>query len=140
VSLLILLVFSYCIMFVLLLSFTLSRPFSTAAYTGMRNCLFAVVHIVWLVTLRLHLVATCSGRSVLNATTGVITDGTGNYPVSASCEWLIDGKWNVFFVSCSFHSLSWSVGWSITILATGDVCETKPTNWYWWLVLVRNLQ
>ncbi|KAK2177051.1 hypothetical protein NP493_620g00007 [Ridgeia piscesae] len=72
------------------LRYSESRPFSTAAYTGMRNCLFAVVHIVWLVTLRLHLVATCSGRSVLNATTGVITDGTGNYPVSASCEWLID--------------------------------------------------
>ena len=34
----------------------------------------------------------CSGRVILNSTSGSISDGPGNYPPSAHCEWLIDGK------------------------------------------------
>ena len=34
----------------------------------------------------------CSGRRVLNETSGEITDGSGDYPASAHCEWLIIGK------------------------------------------------
>ena len=62
----------------------------------MKNALLGVAHywlwLVALVPLRLHQVAACTGRSMLNATSGVITDGAGNYPASANCEWLIDGK------------------------------------------------
>ncbi len=38
----------------------------------------------------------CSGRVVLTETSGAISDGSGNYPASAHCEWLIDGKLNCF--------------------------------------------
>ena len=34
----------------------------------------------------------CKGRTILNATTGIITDGPKNYLMSVHCEWLIDGK------------------------------------------------
>jgi len=33
----------------------------------------------------------CSGREVYTASRGVITDGRGDYPASAHCEWLIHG-------------------------------------------------
>ena len=33
----------------------------------------------------------CSGRHILNATTGILTDGIGNYSASEHCEWLIQG-------------------------------------------------
>lgn len=33
----------------------------------------------------------CTGRTVLNSSTGTLTDGPDNYPPSAHCEWLIDG-------------------------------------------------
>jgi len=34
----------------------------------------------------------CSGRQVYTASYGVITDGSDEYPASAHCEWLIQGK------------------------------------------------
>src|SRR6218665_298684 len=34
----------------------------------------------------------CSGREVLTAPSGLITDGQGDYPPSAHCEWLIQGE------------------------------------------------
>ena len=34
----------------------------------------------------------CSGRQIYNSTSGVITDGTGDYPMSTNCEWLITGN------------------------------------------------
>lgn len=37
-------------------------------------------------------VVACRGRQVYNDTAGVITDGDGDYPESAHCEWLIIGK------------------------------------------------
>lgn len=40
----------------------------------------------------------CSGRVVLNATNGYISDGVGNYPAPSHCEWLIDGKFMFVFV------------------------------------------
>ena len=39
----------------------------------------------------------CSGRVVLSETSGAISDGSGNYPASAHCEWLIDGKLTFYF-------------------------------------------
>ena len=44
-----------------------------------------------LVILHVPAVSACSGRQVLNVTSGVITDGRGEYPASAHCEWLIIG-------------------------------------------------
>ena len=71
----------------------------------MKYALLAVApYWLWLaalVPLRLHQVAACSGRSMMNATSGVITDGAGNYPASANCEWLIDGK--LFTAYFSFY-------------------------------------
>ena len=34
----------------------------------------------------------CNGRQVYTAGYGVVTDGLGDYPASAHCEWLIQGK------------------------------------------------
>ena len=35
----------------------------------------------------------CSGRQIYTASYGVITDGSADYPASAHCEWLIQGKY-----------------------------------------------
>lgn len=43
----------------------------------------------------------CSGRVVLNSTTGYISDGVGNYPAPSHCEWLIDGKFRFDFKESS---------------------------------------
>ena len=36
----------------------------------------------------------CSGRKYLNGSSGVVSDGSEDYPASAHCEWLIDGMLN----------------------------------------------
>ena len=53
-----------------------------------------VVHMIWALqcVLRINASEGCSGRVVLNTTTGYISDGVGNYPAPSHCEWLIDGK------------------------------------------------
>ena len=43
----------------------------------------------------------CSGRQVYNETSGIVTDGVGDYPASAHCEWLIDG----IIRTCYFETL-----------------------------------
>ena len=53
-----------------------------------------VVHVIWALQCVGIINASegCSGRVVLNTTTGYISDGIGNYPAPSHCEWLIDGK------------------------------------------------
>ena len=50
--------------------------------------LFAIFFVLFLPKTALG----CSGRKVFHETWGIITDGTGKYPASAHCEWLIIGK------------------------------------------------
>ena len=43
----------------------------------------------------------CAGRKIYNAMSGIITDGTGDYPISAHCEWLIEGQY--VMLPCTMH-------------------------------------
>ena len=41
----------------------------------------------------------CGGRRIFNSTSGIITDGTGDYRMSISCEWLITGTVKMFVLN-----------------------------------------
>ena len=58
-------------------------------------------------------VSACTGRTVLNQTTGTVTDGTGKYPPSAHCEWLIDGKYPICHFSYFCRNLFFFAGISV---------------------------
>ena len=47
--------------------------------------------LLFVISIGFHVTESCSGRKVFNDTWGIITDGTGKYPASAHCEWLIKG-------------------------------------------------
>jgi len=49
----------------------------------------------------------CSGRQVHTDSHGVITDGFGDYPASAHCEWLIRGKFLLKSSSSSSAGFRW---------------------------------
>jgi len=57
----------------------------------------------------------CTGREVYTASHGVITDGRGDYPASAHCEWLIHGKF-LYYSACSpsVGFTSWRIGTMFT--------------------------
>ncbi len=65
--------------------------------------LLSVVAVICVVRVVASFIAPegCSGRVVLNSTQGFISDGLGDYPASAHCEWLIEGQFSIQISICS---------------------------------------
>ena len=80
-----------------------------AARVGPRTDLVVVLVVVvilaWLEGGHIAAGRPCNGRQILNASTGIVTDGPDKYDASAHCEWLIDGEFIYLLLlsKCLYH-------------------------------------
>ncbi|XP_078593005.1 multiple epidermal growth factor-like domains protein 8 [Branchiostoma floridae x Branchiostoma japonicum] len=64
--------------------------------------------------------AVCGGRTVLNGTEGIVSDGDGSYPENTHCEWLIIAPLDKPFITLHFSAMSTECTYDFLFVHDGD--------------------
>ncbi|CAH1785464.1 unnamed protein product [Owenia fusiformis] len=93
----------------------------------------AIIYTLCITVLSILLVPECIAcngktdgfRQVLNSTTGIISDGKGDYPISAHCEWLIQAGSPDKFITLKFENLSVECSYDYIFIYDGESYNSK---------------